>query len=84
MTPKERVFAALSRREPDRLPVLELAIDWKVMRGLGFRDYFRMVEALDLDAVPVNQVLYLLGWRKCLGPAGAPVPRRLGYGLPGH
>jgi hypothetical protein len=48
--------------------VLELAIDWKVMRGLGFRDYFRMVEALDLDAVPVNQVLYLLGWRRCLGP----------------
>ena len=68
MTPKERVFAALSRREPDRLPVLELAIDWKVMRGLGFRDYFRLVEALDLDAVPVNQVLYLLGWRRCLGP----------------
>jgi uroporphyrinogen decarboxylase len=68
VTPKERVFAALSRREPDRLPVLELAIDWKVMRGLGFRDYFRMVEALDLDAVPVNQVLYLMGWRRCLGP----------------
>ena len=68
MTPKERVFAALARREPDRLPVLELAIDWKVMRGLGFRDYFRLVEALDLDAVPVNQVLYLLGWRRCLGP----------------
>ena len=68
MTPKERVFAALSRREPDRLPVLELAIDWKVMRGLGFRDYFRLVEALDLDAVPVNQVLYLLGWRRRLGP----------------
>jgi len=68
MTPRERVFAALSRREPDRLPVLELAIVWKVMRGLGFRDYFRLVEALDLDAVPVNQVLYLLGWRRCLGP----------------
>lgn len=68
MTPKERVFAALSRREPDRLPVLELAIDWKVMRGLGFRDYFRMVEALDLDAVPANQVLYLMGCRRFLGP----------------
>ena len=38
------------------------------MRGLGFRDYFDMVEALDLDAVPVNQVLYLMGWRRWLGP----------------
>jgi uroporphyrinogen decarboxylase len=66
--PKERLFAALSRREADRLPVLELAIDWRVMRGLGFRDYFRMVEALDLDAVPVNQVLYLMGWRRWLSP----------------
>jgi len=68
MDPKERVFAALQGREPDRLPVLELAIDWRVMRGLGFRDYFDMVEALDLDAVPVNQVLYLMGWRRWLGP----------------
>jgi len=66
--PKERVFAALQGREPDRLPVLELAIDWQVMRGLGFTDYFDMVEELDLDAVPVNQVLYLMGWRRWLGP----------------
>ncbi len=68
MKPKERLFAALRGELPDRLPVLELAIDWRVMRGLGFRDYFRMVEALDLDAVPVNQVLYLMGWRKWFTP----------------
>jgi uroporphyrinogen decarboxylase len=66
--PKERVFAALSRQEPDRLPVLEMGIDWKVMRGLGFNDYFQMVDALDLDAVPVNQVLYLMGWRRWFSP----------------
>jgi uroporphyrinogen decarboxylase len=66
--PKQRVFAALRGQEPDRLPVLELGIDWQVMRGLGFRDYFRMVERLDLDAVPVNQVLYLLGWRRWFSP----------------
>jgi uroporphyrinogen decarboxylase len=47
---------------------MELAIDWRVMRGLGFRDYFRMVEALDLDAVPVNQVLYRMGWRRWFSP----------------
>jgi uroporphyrinogen decarboxylase len=68
MQPKQRVFAALRGQEPDRLPVLELGIDWQVMRGLGFRDYFRMVEQLDLDAVPVNQVLYLLGWRRWFSP----------------
>jgi uroporphyrinogen decarboxylase len=68
MEPKERVFVALKGGEPDRLPVLELAIDWQVMRGLGFTDYFDMVEQLDLDAVPVNQVLYLMGWRRWLGP----------------
>jgi uroporphyrinogen decarboxylase len=68
LKPKERLFAALRGARPDRLPVLELAIDWRVMRGLGFRDYFRMVEALDLDAVPVNQVLYLMGWRRWFSP----------------
>ena len=43
---------------------MEMAIDWKVMKGLGYSDYFSMIEGLDLDAVAVNQVLYLLGLRR--------------------
>jgi uroporphyrinogen decarboxylase len=57
---------ALSRGTPDRLPVMELAIDWKVMAGLGYRDYFDMIEGLELDVVPVDQVLYLMGARRFL------------------
>jgi uroporphyrinogen decarboxylase len=45
---------------------MEMAIDWKVMTGLGYRSYFDMIEGLDLDAVPVDQVLYLLGFRRHL------------------
>ena len=56
----------MARRVPDRVPVMELAIDWKVMAGLGYRDYFGMIEGLELDVVPVDQVLYLLGGRKLL------------------
>ena len=43
---------------------MEMAIDWKVMRGLGFSNYFEMIKGLDLDAVAVNQALYLLGLRR--------------------
>jgi len=45
---------------------MELAIDWKVMTGLGYRDYFAMIEGIDLDVVPVDQVLYLMGARRFL------------------
>jgi len=67
MTPRERVFAALEHRAtagrstPDRVPVMELSIDWKVVRGLNCSHYFDLIEGLDLDAVSVNQVMYLLG-----------------------
>ena len=40
---------------------MELSIDWKVARGLGCSGYFDLIEHLDLDAVSVNQVMYLLG-----------------------
>jgi len=63
MNGRERIIAALNGEKTDRLPVMEMAIDWKVMRGLGFSDYFKMIDGLDLDAVAVNQVLYLLGFR---------------------
>jgi uroporphyrinogen decarboxylase len=68
MTPRERVLCALRREPVDRVPVLEMAIDWKVMHGLGFRRYLDMIEGLDLDAVSVNQMLYVLGWRRFVLP----------------
>jgi uroporphyrinogen decarboxylase len=61
MNPRERIVTALERGIPDRVPVMELAIDWHVMRGLNISNYFKMIEKLDMDAVPVNQVQYLLG-----------------------
>lgn len=63
MTPRERLLTALRRGIPDRVPVMEMAIDWKVVRGTGAAGYFDMVERIDLDGVPANQVAYLLGIR---------------------
>ena len=68
MNSKERVLAALNRAPVDRVPVMEMGIDWAVMRGLGFNGYLDMVERLDLDGVSVNQALYLLGWRRWVLP----------------
>ena len=68
MTGKERVKAALERRAVDRTPMLEMAIDWEVMYGLGCKRYIGMIEKLDLDAISVNQVLYFLGWRRWVIP----------------
>jgi hypothetical protein len=45
----------------DRVPVMELSIDWRVIRDLKCSSYFDLIEQLDLDAVSVNQVMYLLG-----------------------
>jgi uroporphyrinogen decarboxylase len=42
---------------------MEMAIDWRVVRGTGASGYFDMVERIDLDGVPANQVAYLLGIR---------------------
>jgi uroporphyrinogen decarboxylase len=64
VTSRERIITALEGGKPDRVPVMEMAIDWKVMKGLQFSNYFSMIEGLDLDAVAVNQVLYLLGLRR--------------------
>ncbi len=61
MTARDCIIAALQRRIPDRLPVMELAIDQKVVSGLGYSDYFDMVEGLDLNAVFANEVVNAWG-----------------------
>jgi len=61
--PRERLLTALARGLPDRVPIMEMAIDWKVVRGLGYRSYFDLIEQMDLEGVAVNQVLYLMGLR---------------------
>jgi len=58
MEPRERVLEALQGGLPDRLPVMETIVDWKVQRALGYGEYFDLVEGLDLDAVSVSQRLY--------------------------
>jgi uroporphyrinogen-III decarboxylase len=68
MNGRERIIAALKRKETDRLPVMEMGIDWAVMKGLGYRTYLDMIEGLDLDGAAVNQMLYVLGWRRWVLP----------------
>jgi uroporphyrinogen decarboxylase len=58
MNPRERVLAALRGELPDRLPVMETIVDWKVQEALGYREYFDLVDGLDLDGVSVSQRLY--------------------------
>ncbi len=66
MRPRDRLLTALDRGTPDRLPVMEMAIDPAVIRGAGAADYFDLVERLDLDGVAANQVVYQLGIRGAL------------------
>lgn len=68
MIPRERVLAALNGMPTDRTPVMEMGIDWSVVKGLGYRHYLDMIEGLDLDGVSVNQLLYVLGWRRWVIP----------------
>jgi uroporphyrinogen decarboxylase len=63
MNPRDRLLTALHRGVPDRLPVMEMAIDGKVVHGAGAADYFDLVERLDLEGVAANQVAYLVGIR---------------------
>ena len=52
----ERVFAALQRKVPDRIPMFEFLIDGKVIKAIDKDlDYFSFVEKYDLDAVRVGQ-----------------------------
>jgi len=55
MNSRERVFAALERREPDRVPVVEWIIDPQVMAGIcPDCSYPEFVERIGLDAAGPN------------------------------
>lgn len=56
MNAAERIKAALTGEIPDRLPVMETIIDWKVMKGLGYSHYYDLIDGLDMDAIFVNQL----------------------------
>jgi len=47
---------------------MEMGIDWAVVKGLGYRTYLDLIEDMDLDGVSVNQMLYVLGWRRWVIP----------------
>jgi uroporphyrinogen-III decarboxylase len=68
MTSRERVLTALTTGGEDRPPIMEMGIDWKVMKGLGYSSYPGMIKGLDLDGITVNQMLYTMGWRKWVIP----------------
>ena len=58
MNSYERMKTALEKGLPDRPPLFELSIANSVIRGLGCRDYFDVIDSLDLDGMTVKQVLY--------------------------
>jgi len=68
MNSRERILAALAGEQTDRIPFMEMGIDWAVMKGLGYRSYLEMIEKMDIDGVSVNQMLYVLGWRRWIIP----------------
>ena len=73
MTSTERVMTALSRKEPDRVPVFELGIDPRMVGKLGYRSVVELFEEMDLDAVIVGLLVS--------SPEGTPleVPRASRY-----
>lgn len=64
MSSPERVFAAMERRIPDRVPILENTIDPAVVAALGFSSHAEMYDELPLDAVTLGPLLdYPVGSR---------------------
>lgn len=55
MNSRERIFAALERREPDQVPWLEWSIDSKVIEALSpGSSYFDFLNSIGLDAVSLG------------------------------
>jgi len=56
MNSRERVIAALERRQPDRVPFFECVIDERVMQALlPDCDYFQFSDWLGLDNASMNR-----------------------------
>ena len=56
MTSCERVFAALERKTPDRVPLFELVVDEGVMQGIfPGCTYYEFVDRFGLDVVGLNR-----------------------------
>ena len=51
MKPRERVFAALELKQPDRVPLFEIWIDDDIVAALGYRDLQNTHFNLGLDCV---------------------------------
>jgi len=62
MNSRDRVFAALERREPDRVPLLEWSIDPKVIEAIypGY-SYFDFVGKIGMDGVTLGYKYTLSG-----------------------
>jgi len=55
MNSKERIFAALERKEPDRVPMLEWSIDQKVIEALSpGSTYFDFLAKIGMDGVSLG------------------------------
>jgi len=54
MNAAARLFVALERKMPDRVPVVGLSIDPAIARKLGYRSYVELFDQPFLDAVLVN------------------------------
>lgn len=55
MNSKERIFAALDLKIPDRIPIFENSVAPNVIESIvGKNDLFKLVEFLDLDGVAVT------------------------------
>jgi len=82
MNSKERVIAALERKQPDRIPVFEWIIAKNVIQEIiGSDDLLSLVETLDLDGINyradykkkfINEKIYFDEWgsKKQLSPDG--------------
>lgn len=57
MTSAERVFTALQRKQPDRVPILEWLIDMGVIKKIcPGCSYYDFIEKMGLDGVGTNEV----------------------------
>lgn len=65
MNSRDRIFTALERKEPDRVPLMELGID---QRTISFVDkncsYFDFIDKVGLDALVIHEIRDAgnLGW----------------------